>query len=179
MEYAEPAQQVRSGANPPRLGRVLMPVSGSARVAADVTRPAEQHIGHLPDNSGFVAMLTAYRGTGGVARSDDLARLMEDRNCGSFVSLARLIVTRAVFAFEWRHTSWIPMFQFDLSDLSIRPGPQRVVAELGSEFDNWALAAWFARPNSWLNNQAPVELMESRLAAVLDAARADRFIATG
>jgi hypothetical protein len=136
-------------------------------------------VGSAPSSAGFVAMLAAYRATGGTARADDLARLLQDRQHGGYVSLARLLATRQVFSFEWRDSHWVPMFQFDLNDLSIRPGPQQVLAELSTEFDDWSLAVWFTQPNSWLNHRKPVDLLGTDLKNVIDAARADRFIAAG
>ena len=132
-----------------------------------------------PSSAGFAALLTAFRASGGTARGDDLARLLEDRQCGDFVSLAKLIAAREVFGFEWRQALWIPMFQFELRDLSIKPGAQQVLVELGRTCDGWTIAAWFVRTNSWLGGRSPVDLLDSDLSEVLDAARADRFIAAG
>ena len=136
-------------------------------------------ISATPSSTGFTAMLQAYRATGGTARGDDLARLLQDRPNGGYVSLARLIATRKVFSFEWRNTYWVPMFQFDLADLSLRPGPQQVMGELNSEFDDWSLAVWFTQPNAWLHGDKPVDVLGTHLKAVIDAARADRFVAAG
>lgn len=127
----------------------------------------------------FLAMRDAYRRTGGLARGDDFARLLEDQRRGDFVSLAKLIAAGEVLAFEWRDARWIPMFQFNLGDLSIKPAPRRVLGELAKTFDGWSLAVWFVEPNSWLSHRRPVDLIEAELPAVLEAARADRFIATG
>lgn len=136
-------------------------------------------LGVTPDSRGFAAVLAAFRTTGGTVRGDDLGRLMEDHRLGDFLSLARLIVSRQVFAFEWRDTFWIPMFQFDQRDLSVKKGSRQVLAELASVFDGWTLAAWFAQPNSWLKDRLPVDLLDSHPGSVLAAARVDRFIATG
>ena len=136
-------------------------------------------ISATPSSTGFTAMLQAYRATGGTARGDDLARLLQDRPNGGYVSLARLIATRKVFSFEWRNTYWVPMFQFDLADLSQRPGAQQVLVELNSEFDDWHAALWFTQPNVWLQGVKPVDLINTDLQAVLEAARADRFVAAG
>ncbi len=133
---------------------------------------------NLATDQEFSAMRSAYQASGGTACGDDLAHLLQDHHCGDFASLARLIVSGAVFGFEWQHTFWIPMFQFELRDLSVKPGPQQVLAELAAEFDGWTLALWFAEPNARLNGRRPVDLLDSNLPAVLDAARADRFIAT-
>jgi hypothetical protein len=144
-----------------------------------VTPVFDEEIGSLPSDRDFVAMLAAYRATGGLARGDDLARLLDDLLCSDFVSLGSLISAGEVFGFEWRHAFWVPMFQFDLRDLTLKSGPQSVLAELATEFDGWTLATWFAEPNSWLSDQRPVDLLDSNLPLVRQAARADRFIATG
>jgi hypothetical protein len=133
----------------------------------------------LPGDREFVAMHAGYRATGGMARGDDLARLMEDRRRGDLASLARLIVTGEIFSFEWHHSFWVPMFQFELRDLTVKPVHQQVLAEFAGVLDGWTLALWFALPNSSLNGHRPVELLDSNLPAVLDAARTDRFIAAG
>ncbi len=71
------------------------------------------------------------------------------------------------------------MFQFELRDLSVKPGPRRVLAELKPVFDDWGLAVWFVQPNSWLQTMRPLDLLDSDLTGVLEAARTDRFIAAG
>jgi len=71
------------------------------------------------------------------------------------------------------------MFQFDRSDMSLRDGAARWFAKLRAAFDDWDLASWFAQPNSWLHGAAPVDAIGHDLSAVLQAARADRFIAIG
>jgi hypothetical protein len=132
-----------------------------------------------PSDAGFAAMQSAFRASGGLARGDDLVRWLQGHSNGDLASLAKLIVTAELFSFEWRDTFWVPMFQFDLNDLSIKRGPRKVLVELATEFDSWNLAAWFAQPNSWLSNARPVDLLDHNLAAVLRAARADRLIAAG
>lgn len=132
-----------------------------------------------PSDAQFRGLRAAYRHSGGLARGDDLARLLEDRQQGDFISLAKVLVGREVFGFKWHEELWIPMFQFELRDLSIKRAHRPVLAELMPVFDNWSLADWFARPNSWLFDQSPVQLLGSNLPAVLAAARADRFIARG
>jgi hypothetical protein len=136
-------------------------------------------IGELPSSGGFAALLAAFRATGGTARGDDVARLLEDHGIGDFISLARLIAGGEVFGFEWRNTVWIPMFQFELRDLSVKPAAHQLLSALGNGFEGWTCAAWFARPNSWLSHRAPVDLVATHLDEVLEAARADRFIAVG
>ena len=134
-----------------------------------------------PCDRDFAALREAYRATGGIARGDDLARMLNDRHSGDFVSLAMLILAREVFAFQWQQTFWVPMFQFELRDLSVKSNANahQVLSELVDQFDGWALAVWFAQPNPWLHGARPVDLLNSNLAEVLEAARTDRFIAAG
>lgn len=133
----------------------------------------------LPTDRDFIAMREAYRASGGTVRRDALARVLHGCDGARDQTLGKLLLTHDVFSFEWRALQWVPMFQFDLRDMSIRPRPHRVVAELAEVFDGWALAMWFSHPNHWLRNRRPVDVLDSSLTSVLEAARADRFIANG
>jgi hypothetical protein len=164
FQTASQAQPQRIPESPSGSGLTIVRPTASAPGAA------EDLYGQKPNSSAFVNLLSAFRGSGGTARGDDLGRLLEDHRCGDFVSLARLIVSDDIFGFEWRHSYWVPMFQFDLSDLSTRIGPQQVRAALGLD-EGWRTAVWFARPNRWLMGQRPVDLIESELTAVIHAAR--------
>lgn len=124
-----------------------------------------------PSSSGFVDLLQAYRATGGIAPGDVLGRLFEEHHVGNFVSLARLLANGQVFALTWSHSLWIPMFQFHLGDLSIKTKAQIARAKLPSTTDGWGFGAWFAGPNEHLDGQRPVDLLDSQLLAVMDAAR--------
>ena len=53
------------------------------------------------------------------------------------------------------------------------------LAELEGAFDDWEIGAWFAQPNSWLDEQLPLDVVGRDDDAVIHAARADRFIARG
>jgi hypothetical protein len=146
--------------------------------AGALRRPIDIH-GPSPTDRDFAAMRSAYRASGGIARGDELARLLDDHSSGEFVNLAGFIAKSEIFGFDWHEAFWVPMFQFDLHDLSIRPGPLRVIAVLAPVFDGWSLAVWFAQRNSWLQGRRPVDLLGTELADVLQAAGADRYIATG
>jgi hypothetical protein len=80
--------------------------------------------------------------------------------------------------FEWRHTFWIPLFQFT-EELEVKPGLKAVLAELASEYDGRRLAEWFVEPNGWLEERRPIDVLDANPDEVLQAARADRFVATG
>lgn len=127
----------------------------------------------------YALMRHAFRLGGGIVASDELARLLRSRFWQPISLLARWIVKREVINFEWQSTTLVPLFQIDLSTMTIRPQVGEVLHELAGVFDDWDLALWFAQPNAWLDNMAPVAVLDIDANAVLDAARADRFIARG
>lgn len=131
------------------------------------------------DLRSFESMIAAFEASGGTARADDFALMLQKRQKGDFVSVAKRIVSRDIFSFEWQNDFWIPMFQFNPEDLCIKQEARRVVHELTAVLDNWTLALWFTEPNAWLKGRRPVEMIERHYSQVLGAARADRFVATG
>jgi hypothetical protein len=128
----------------------------------------------------FEAMIAIYTNCGGTARADDLALLLLDQQHKvDFVSLAKQLVSGEVFSFQWQDHFWVPMFQFNRHDMSVKQEVHRVVRELDGVLDNWALAWWFTQPNARLKGRRPVDLVDRQFSNVLGAARADRFGATG
>ena len=131
-----------------------------------------------PNTRDFEAMLAAYLWSGGIARHQELtSRLQEDDNSGPS-SLGKLIDSHAVFAFDWRGSLWLPMFQFKQPEMYVKPQARKVLSELAGVFDGWSLAAWYLQQNSWLEDRRPIDVLDRHPAAVLIAARGDRFIAT-
>ena len=131
------------------------------------------------NHRGFDAIISAYQLSGGTTRADDLEWMLEEKSKHRSVSVARQIALRDIFSFEWQSQFWVPMFQFYPQDLTVRQEVVRVVHELTSVLDNWTLAVWFTEPNSWLRGRRPVDMMDSHFSDVLNAARADRFVAAG
>ena len=127
----------------------------------------------------FDALISAYRGSGGTARAEDLALLLAEKGQGSFSSLARGIVKGEIFSIEWNSHFWLPMFQFEAHDMSMKHSVRKIMSELAHVLDNWSLATWFAEPNVWLRNCRPVDMLDSNLPEVFAAARAERFVAAG
>ena len=125
----------------------------------------------------FVAMLNAYRGSGGLAREENLLALSSRRFGLDADTLANWIAERQVIGFEWQSRTWLPIFQFNLFDMTLPPALGQVLAELIPVYDPWELANWFAQPNPWLADRVPADALEHDPSAVLQAARADRFIA--
>jgi len=147
----------------PLRGRVVT-ASGEAAVAAG-DAPDE------PSSRRFIALLEAYRATGGMAPGNFLCQSLQQHQRGELGALARLVEDRRLFVLDWRGDSWIPMFQFDADDLSCKAGPARVRAELAGLDSGWAIASWFARPNAQLGGRLPVDIVGLDLGAVVDAAR--------
>jgi hypothetical protein len=127
----------------------------------------------------FLDMLDAYRGTGGMARAQEILALFQRCGGPGVAALARWIVSRELICFDWQAQSWLPLFQFNRRDLTPDPRLRPVFAELTQMYDHWELAAWFALPNPWLAQRAPVDTLRCDHRAVLDAARADRFALSG
>ncbi|QDL36776.1 hypothetical protein [Rhodoferax sediminis] len=153
-----------------------MALAGYAPDAAYWPHPCtpESHADHQ-----FVAMLNGYRGSGGLARADEVLKVLKRHSEAHVARLARWIVKRKVICFEWRSQTWLPWFQFDRFDTTPQPELGPVFTELTPIFDPWELANWFAQPNPWLADCTPVETLRVDPAAVLQAARADHFIAAG
>ena len=115
----------------------------------------------------------------GMMSGHELAGLLESRAQGDYVSLARLIAANCLLAVRWNDELWIPMFQFDLRDFSLRPGVGEVLAELASVFDAEELAMWFITSSAWLDNRCPADVIATDPQAVVGVSRADRYIARG
>ena len=130
------------------------------------------------EDADFADLRSAYAEAGGIASGDDLVRVLEESGRGSLAGLARKIVAGEIFGIEWHQGFWIPMFQFT-EELLPKPGLKAVLDELASEYDGRRLADWFVEPNGWLEEARPIDVLDSDPAEVLQAARADRFVATG
>ena len=131
-----------------------------------------------PNTRDFDTMLADYMWSGGIARHQEVASRLEETHAGTSSSLQRLLDSHAVFAFDWRGSLWLPMFQFQQPGMFVKPPSRKVLSELAGVFDGWSLAVWYLQPNTWLDNRRPVDMLDTHPAAVLAAARGDRFIAT-
>lgn len=127
----------------------------------------------------FIAMLNAFRDSGGLSRAEDVVRRFSDESGADMATLRGWIERRQVIGFDWEMQTWLPLFQFDRFSMTPRPELGLVFAELKAVYDPWDLAHWFARPNSSLGGRRPVDTIARDMAAVRHAARADRFVALG
>lgn len=132
-----------------------------------------------PANMQFEAMARSYAATGGIGRVEQIFVLFKQQGGPRPPLLASWIRRRQVICFEWDDGIWLPWFQFHKVDLRPHPQLDAVFTELTPVFDAWEMANWFARPNAWLADRSPVATLAADLAAVRNAARADRFIVNG
>lgn len=135
----------------------------------------------------WLSTAAAFAGTGGLASADELAGLIRQR-CEETVGqpesepaslVARWIASRAVVSLRSPWGDMFPLFQFDLPTASVVDAMAPLQDELRPVFDDLELALWFVTPNDWLGGARPAFAMHHSLPAVLQAARADRFVAGG
>ena len=135
----------------------------------------------------WVSTAAAFSSSGGLVGGDDLAELIRQRcevagwlpDFEPVSLVARWIVTRAVVSL---HSPWgpmFPLFQFDLPTASVVDAMEPLLDELRPVFDDAELALWFVTANDWLGGARPASAMHLSLPAVMHAARADRFMASG
>jgi hypothetical protein len=134
---------------------------------------ASMPLGHLrgAEERQFATMDGAFARHGGMVRADEAAWLLR-RHAGRPISaLARWIVERRVVSFTWQERLLVPLFQFTPCEMRLRAGVTEAARALATRFDDWAIALWFAQPNEWLDERAPVDVIEIDPAAVTMAAR--------
>ena len=155
---------------------VSSPGIATLRYAPDSARVPHSGTQELAADHQFIAMLDACRDCGGLARTHEVIAL--SRRCGGpdAATLARWIVERKLISFEWQSQSWLPLFQFNRLDMTPQPELCQVLAELSAVYDAREMANWFVQPNPWLADRTPADALPFDVAAVLNAARADRFV---
>jgi hypothetical protein len=131
------------------------------------------------DERELATMLIAFRPGGGVVSGEALANLLRPHHDQPISVVARWLVGRRILSIDWRGQTLIPLFQFDRHTMKPRSGVFDVIRELADAFDDWEMNLWFATPSSWLAETSPVSMLDSHPAAVLQAARTDRYVALG
>lgn len=99
-------------------------------------------------------LLEAFSDIGDVVHGDALVSQLRGHTEQPASLLAHWIVQRELINLSLHSRTLLPLFQFDLAD-------------------------WFARPNGFQQGSAPARTFEDDLPAVLQATRADRFVARG
>jgi hypothetical protein len=147
-------------------------------------RPGEHgmpaaRFGDWPGERQFARLRAVFRRSGGVARADDLGRLLADGPHDRPTPLPALLAQGRVLGFAMRRVIWVPMFQFDLGNLTQDPAVGQVLAELDPDLDGWQRAVWFASPNAAMAGRCPVAAWPDDWAPVQAVARTDRWVTRG
>lgn len=151
-----------------RRGDLLDPGHGLPRVTA----VASQDIA-------FIALLNGFRSSGGLQRMSAFQAARRGAWKAEVIeALPARLVDRIVLGITWDDETWLPGFQFDRHG-SIQQSTAAVFLELTFSHDPWELATWFVTPSTWLQHLCPIDLVELAPARVLEAARADRYVASG
>jgi hypothetical protein len=124
-------------------------------------------------------MLEGFRRSGGLVSGDVLAAMLRLQCDQPISSVARRIVQRELVHVWWRRQILVPLFQFDPPDMALRRGVRQVLEMLAPAYDDWNIATWFAAPSAWLDGLRPADVIARDPAEVMEAARADRFLAKG
>lgn len=166
-----------SQSQPPSLHPVFRARSALPNAAGPRECPCAAH-----DSSDrqFVAMLDAYRNSGGLCRARELQEVFARSTEVGGPDVAVLngwITHREVICFNWQANAWLPWFQFNRLGMTPHPQLRPILQELNTVYDPWEIGCWFARPNPWLADCTPVDALLAHLPDVLQAARAERFIA--
>ena len=160
----------RSAIRPGNPGRVAAPELPDLDI-----QPAQD----FARNNQFLAMLNAFRRSGGLARAQEVSCRFRSQSASDVSPLAGWIANRQVISLEWQSKIWMPLFQFNPSALTLRTGLSAVLAELNQIHDDWGVATWFAQPNSRLAGGAPADMLAASASQVLNATFAERSAAPG
>lgn len=160
----------------PQAACVHRPAGAPAAVSAPLLLVTA---GDANDDASFVGLLNAYRHSGGLARAVEVSRMFACLRGTDERPRAPWLARRCWIAFEWQAQTWLPRFQFLPAGPLPMPAVAAVLDELNPVFDAWEIAEWFARRNACLGGHAPVDALGEDPCAVLQAARFDRYVATG
>lgn len=119
--------------------RPVMDAGRDASILGTVRAPRERcsgSAGGMAADGRACEMQQAFRSTGGIIAGDEFCQLLRRRSDQPISQLARWIVHRRIVHFEWRSSTWLPLFQFDLAEMEVRAGVHEAVAELRGVFDD-------------------------------------------
>lgn len=117
----------------------------------------------------------AYTLAGGLVRLDDfLTEVSDEHSSHKLVRLGEQFQRGNLVKFSLENHVWLPRFQFMRSYSLILSVPQ-AIASLPNHFTELDVALWFCTSNHWLQNEAPMDMVELAGEAVVAAAQAHSF----
>jgi len=119
-------------------------------------------------------VMRACESSGGLWPGDAVAGMLRRRTSQPISLLARWIVDSLVVSIAWRGDYLLPAFQFDVANATVRRPVFAVLEALDGSLKDLDLASWFAMPNQYLDDAAPLDVIEHDMLAVVDAALAER-----
>lgn len=157
------------------------PVLTSARPSAadrsfGIAPPALPTLLQTPEACQYRALSRAFRASGGIVSADEVLVLLARHTSQPISQLAHWIVDRDVISFSWQARTMLPLFQFELATMTLRPAVGAVLRELAPAMSDWEICLWFAAPNAWLADASPLDAIGRDAPAVIDAARGERFL---
>lgn len=105
----------------------------------------------------------------GAFTSTEVSRLSGVTDKNPYARAQRWRREGRVFAVDFQGRLIYPAFQFDVDRGEPRPVLQEILAHAGSSLDGWQTAVWFTSPNGWLDDQRPVDLLDSEPESVVEA----------
>jgi hypothetical protein len=110
---------------------------------------------------------------------DEITHLLKQRSLQSIDLLIKWMVSRRIRAVEAAATTLHPSFRPQWIQATMTEECSDLVYELGDGMPAWRIASWFCSPNPRLFALSPSNLLPCDWHVVVDAARLDKFDATG
>lgn len=136
--------------------------------------PGPVPLGIDSQDSRFLRLLADLRPYGGMLPIEEVRSIGFVQHAG--LSLGESLLQRNLFALTWRHRQWLPMFQFHMPGGALSTNVSRIAGLMHPVLQGYKLAEWFVSPNGWLNDQCPLDLIDTDTAHVRHAAQADCFL---
>ena len=133
----------------------------------------------MPSSTTVLTLVARYRRSGGCLRCEETSARRGLANGDVPTALLERAADGRVVSLKGLGAIWIPVFQFQRPGWVLKPAVRDVLKELRGVFDPHEMATWFASSNDWLGHRRPADVLDADRAALLSAARADRFVAVG
>jgi hypothetical protein len=125
----------------------------------------------------FLQLMADLRTYGGMLPIEDVRSIGFVSHAG--LSLGESLMRHDLFALTWRHRQWLPMFQFRMPGWELSTNVSDIACLMHPVLQGFELTEWFITPSGWLDDQCPLELIDTNPSQVRHAARADRFLLAG